>query len=157
MKHKIWQNLCTFKNSYFSKFDCKKKMTYWGTVNTIYKIFQNISFENSSWRKHVFWEKDPRKDNSHQCKVNTLACYMSFGPQKYIVQTTLGCRLSKLSTTISLPHALKLSIVSFGSTNMNITMCPKVIKYYTLRLWILDFFHGAYVPSIHAMHKEKLK
>jgi len=24
MKQKIWQNLRTFKNSYFSKFDCKK-------------------------------------------------------------------------------------------------------------------------------------
>ncbi len=26
----IWQNLCTFKNLYFSKFDCKKIMAYWG-------------------------------------------------------------------------------------------------------------------------------
>ncbi len=25
-------------------------------------------------------KKDPKKDNSHKCKVNTLARYMSFGP-----------------------------------------------------------------------------
>jgi hypothetical protein len=27
-----------------------------------------------------FGEKDHIKDNSLKCKVNTLACYMSFGP-----------------------------------------------------------------------------
>ncbi len=27
-----------------------------------------------------FWQKDPQKDNSPKCKVNTLTCYMSFGP-----------------------------------------------------------------------------
>jgi len=51
------QNLCTFKNSYFSKFDCKKTHDILGTINTIYKTFQNISLENSSLRKHVFLGK----------------------------------------------------------------------------------------------------
>jgi hypothetical protein len=27
-----------------------------------------------------FGKKDPKKDNSPKCKVNTLARYMSFGP-----------------------------------------------------------------------------
>jgi hypothetical protein len=27
-----------------------------------------------------FGKKDPKKDNSPKCKVNTLACYMSFEP-----------------------------------------------------------------------------
>jgi hypothetical protein len=27
-----------------------------------------------------FGQKDPKKDNSPKCKVNTLARYMSFGP-----------------------------------------------------------------------------
>jgi hypothetical protein len=32
-----------------------RKHTHIGaTINTIYKKFQNISFENSSWGKHVF-------------------------------------------------------------------------------------------------------
>jgi hypothetical protein len=31
------------------------------TINTMYKKFQNISFENSSLGKHVFWEKGPQK------------------------------------------------------------------------------------------------
>jgi hypothetical protein len=37
------------------------------TINTIYKKFQNISFENSSWGKHGFWGKGPQKDNSPKC------------------------------------------------------------------------------------------
>jgi hypothetical protein len=36
-------------------------MTYWATLNTIYKKFQNISFENSSLGKHVFGEKKTPK------------------------------------------------------------------------------------------------
>jgi len=56
-KHKIWQNLCTFKILYFSKFDCKKTWHIGATINTIYKKVQNISFENFSLEKHVFWEK----------------------------------------------------------------------------------------------------
>jgi hypothetical protein len=47
------------------------------TTNTIYKKFQNISFENSSLGKHFLGKKDPKKDNGPKCKkVNTLACYM---------------------------------------------------------------------------------
>jgi hypothetical protein len=29
-----------------------------------------------------FEKKDPKNDNSPKCKVNTMACYMSFGPKK---------------------------------------------------------------------------
>jgi hypothetical protein len=36
-------------------------MTYWATINTIYKNFQNISFENSSIGKHVFMGKKTPK------------------------------------------------------------------------------------------------
>ncbi len=61
MKHKIQQNLCTLKNSYFSKFDCEKKRHIGATINTIYNFFQNISFENSSLGKHDFWEKGPKR------------------------------------------------------------------------------------------------
>jgi hypothetical protein len=61
MKQKNWQNLCTFKKNYFSKFDCKKTWHIGATINTIYKKFQNISFENSSLGKYVFWEKGPQK------------------------------------------------------------------------------------------------
>ncbi len=43
-------------------------------------MFQKNSFEISFLGKHVFWEKDPKKNNSPKCKVNTLARYMSFGP-----------------------------------------------------------------------------
>jgi len=40
----------------------KKKWHIGATINTRYiYIFQNISFENSSWRKRVFWEKGPQK------------------------------------------------------------------------------------------------
>jgi len=39
-----------------------KKIWHLGaTINTIYKKFQTISFENSSLVKHVFWEKGPKK------------------------------------------------------------------------------------------------
>jgi hypothetical protein len=31
-----------------------------------------------------FGKKDPKKDNSPSYKVNTLACYMLFGPMKSI-------------------------------------------------------------------------
>jgi hypothetical protein len=71
-----------FQNSYFFKFDCKQTYDILGaTINTINKKFQNISFENSSLWKHVFWQNDPKKDNSLKCKINTLACYMSFAPK----------------------------------------------------------------------------
>ncbi len=66
---------------YFSKFDYKNTYHILGSlINTINKKFQNISFENSSLGKHVFWENDLIKDNGPKCKVNTLACYISFGP-----------------------------------------------------------------------------
>ncbi len=42
-------------------------------------FFQNISFENLSLWKRFFEQKDPKKENSPKCKVNTLACSMSFG------------------------------------------------------------------------------
>jgi hypothetical protein len=35
----------------------KEKSHIGATINTIYKKFQNISFENSSLRKHVFLGK----------------------------------------------------------------------------------------------------
>jgi hypothetical protein len=54
-----------------------KKWYIGATINIKYKIFQNISFENSSLRKHVFLDKRTPKKT---CKVNTLACYISFGP-----------------------------------------------------------------------------
>jgi len=54
MKHKIWQNLCTFKHLIV-----KEHMTYWG--NYKYNIFQKTSFENPSLGKHVFWGKRPQK------------------------------------------------------------------------------------------------
>jgi hypothetical protein len=38
-----------------------KKIDIEANINTIYKKFQNISFENSSWEKHVFWKKRPKK------------------------------------------------------------------------------------------------
>jgi hypothetical protein len=56
-------------------------MTYWGNYKYNKKKIQFFSFENSSLQKTCFfWQKDPKKDNSHECKVNTLARYMSFGP-----------------------------------------------------------------------------
>jgi len=60
-KHKLWQNLCIFRKTYFSKFDCKKKGYIGAIINTIYKKFQNNSFEISSLGKHGFWEKGPQK------------------------------------------------------------------------------------------------
>jgi hypothetical protein len=44
-----------------------------------------------------FGKKDPKKDNSPKCKVNTLACYMSFEPntkelwRKKMVQLNIEC------------------------------------------------------------------
>jgi hypothetical protein len=58
----------------------KKKRHFGATINTIYKKFQNISFENSFQGKHVsFAKKDPKKNNTPKCKVNILAHCMSFG------------------------------------------------------------------------------
>jgi hypothetical protein len=39
----------------------KNKWHTGATINKKYIKFQNISFKNSSWRKHVFWEKRPQK------------------------------------------------------------------------------------------------
>jgi hypothetical protein len=39
----------------------KKHLTYWEIINTIYNFLKNISFENSSLGKHIFWEKGPQK------------------------------------------------------------------------------------------------
>jgi hypothetical protein len=39
----------------------KKKWHIGANTNTMYKKFQNISFENSSLGKHVFWEKRSQK------------------------------------------------------------------------------------------------
>jgi hypothetical protein len=66
------------------------------TINTIYKKFQNISFENSSWGKHFFGKKDPKKDNSPKCKINTLDRYMSFGPTSRPSWAFICCHKEKL-------------------------------------------------------------
>jgi hypothetical protein len=47
-------------------------MTYWGNYKYNKKKFQNISFENPFYENMFFWQKDPKKDNSPKCKVNTL-------------------------------------------------------------------------------------
>ncbi len=81
MKHKIWQNLCISKTHISLNLIVKEKWHIGATINTIYKNFQNISFENSSIGKHVsLGKKNSKKDNSIKCKVNTLICYMLFGP-----------------------------------------------------------------------------
>jgi len=55
----------------YSKLIVKKR--YIGaTINIINKKFQNILFEKSSLWNMVLWQKDPQKDNSFKCKVNTL-------------------------------------------------------------------------------------
>ncbi len=42
---------------------------------------QKISLENSFFFENMYyWQKDPKKDNSHNSKVNTLVHYMSFAP-----------------------------------------------------------------------------
>jgi hypothetical protein len=45
-------------------------------------MFQKNSFENSSLGIFFWGKEDPKKDNSPKCKVNTLDCYMLFGPLK---------------------------------------------------------------------------
>jgi len=81
MKHKIWQNLCTFKNSYFSNFDCKKTYDILGQLQIQYiKSFKTFHLKIPLKENMFFEKKDPKKDNSLKCKVNTLASYMSFGP-----------------------------------------------------------------------------
>jgi hypothetical protein len=50
--------ICAFSKNKFSKFDYKH---IGPTINIIYKKFQNISIENSSLGKHVFWGKKPHK------------------------------------------------------------------------------------------------
>jgi hypothetical protein len=73
------QNLTKFVH--FQNLIVKEKWHIGATINTIYKNFQNISFENSSIGKHVsLGKKNSKKDNSIKCKVNTLICYMLFGP-----------------------------------------------------------------------------
>jgi hypothetical protein len=49
------------KNHIFPNLIVKKHIHIGATINAIYKKIQNISFENSSWGKHVFWEKGPQK------------------------------------------------------------------------------------------------
>jgi hypothetical protein len=83
----------------------KKKWHIGTTINKIFKKFQNISFENSSLGKHVFFgKKDSKKNVSLKCKVNTLVCYMLFGPtchfSFFLICYSLSCRiLSSVSTT----------------------------------------------------------
>jgi hypothetical protein len=48
-----------FSNLYLFKIDCQKKWHIATTINIVNKKFQNISFENSSLWKHVFWAKWP--------------------------------------------------------------------------------------------------
>jgi hypothetical protein len=105
MKHKILQNLCTFKNSYFSIFDYKKNWHIEAIINTICKKFQKVSFENSFLGKHVFWEKDPKKDNSPKCKVNTLVRYMVFGP--FNLKIILNYKRIYIIYTIKCNHKFK--------------------------------------------------
>jgi hypothetical protein len=54
--------ICTFSKIYLSpNLIVKEKWHIGEIINTIYKRFQNISFENSSLGKHGFWEKGPQK------------------------------------------------------------------------------------------------
>jgi hypothetical protein len=36
-----------------------------------------------------FGKKDPKKDNSLKCRINTLACYVLFGPNRSIFRQGL--------------------------------------------------------------------
>jgi hypothetical protein len=136
MKHRIWKNFCTFKNSYFSKFDCKKKKRHIGAIiNTIYIRFQNISFEKISlgnlfWKNNFFGKKDLKEDNSPKCKVNTLAHYMSFGP----FSITL-CNMTQFSSCV-LRHLMCFNhqnyVFLFTHINISAFQCDEIIKWHNL-------------------------
>ncbi len=73
--------MCTLNIHISPNLIVKKIWHIEATINIIYKKFQNISFENSFLEKNMFFEKkDSKKDNSPECKVNTLARYILFGP-----------------------------------------------------------------------------
>ncbi len=44
------------------------------------KSFKTFHLKNFLEENMFFGKKDPKKDNSPKCKVNTLAHYMLFGP-----------------------------------------------------------------------------
>jgi hypothetical protein len=61
MKHKIWQNLYTFKkNKNYSKI-IQKSGHISATINTINKKFQKISFEIPLYKNMIFLAKGPQK------------------------------------------------------------------------------------------------
>jgi len=62
--------------TYIFKIDYKN-MTYWG--NNKYNK-QKVSFHNPFYENMFFWQKDPKRDNSPKCKVNTLVRQMLFRP-----------------------------------------------------------------------------
>ncbi len=70
----------TFKNSYFSKFDCKKTYDILG-ANYIYIVFKTFYLKIPLEEKNLFLGKrSPKKTIVPKCKVNTLTHYMLFGP-----------------------------------------------------------------------------
>ncbi len=62
-QNKKFGKICALsKKIIFPNLIVKKKRHIGATINTIYKKFQNISFENSSQGKHVFFcKKGPQK------------------------------------------------------------------------------------------------
>jgi hypothetical protein len=63
-------------------------MTYWGNYKLkIYKISKTFHLKIPFEENMFFGEKDPKKDNSPKCKVNTLAHYMSFEPTWALTKT----------------------------------------------------------------------
>jgi hypothetical protein len=55
-------------------------LTYWGNYKYNVKTFKTFNLKIHFEENMFFGEKNPKKDNSPKCKVNTLVGYMSFGP-----------------------------------------------------------------------------
>ncbi len=62
--------MCTFKNSYFSKFDCKKIDDMSGQLQIEYiKSFKTFNLKKILYGNMFFGEKNPKKDNNPKCKI----------------------------------------------------------------------------------------
>ncbi len=117
----------------------KKKMTYWGNYKyNIYKVSKHFIWK-FIFRKTIFWkniffgEKDFKKDNRPKYKVNTLACYMSFGP----FSITL-CNMTQFSNCV-LRHLMcfnhQIYVFLFTHINISAFQCDEIIDDITCKLY----------------------
>jgi hypothetical protein len=109
----------------------KKNIAYWGTYKYNIKRFEKIQLKIPLGESMFLGIKDPQKNNSLKCKINTFTYYMSFGPKCAIYIFTY-VNIKKSLVDLQVWIIISCNIFFFNYVNKKTTCGPTNVSYHFL-------------------------